>query len=642
MKHSREPVQRVNKRVIQEKLDRLRKKSRVTIRIKARSDTDPNRQLWGDHWVKVELGRELVRLGLSLVEKDPDVILHLFGSPVKNPPLPEHTYNLVWVYSHPDLVTPHNLTHFDKIFCASELFIPKLQAMGYFNVEAMIASTSKKPLKVPLTHDIIFLGNARSSRSDGRGVVRDLRETTHNFKVWGNLWKELLPDKHYGGKYWDYHKLEELYASARITMNDHHPDMAREGFVSNKMFDILASGGFVISDKNIGIEKIFGQAVPQYESTEQLQELVTLYLEKPVEREKLMIEGRKIALSNTYRDRAVRIVRDFLTVKERAYALSPAESGAKESRTILHIDLFRKENSNPYWLKALKKQGTTHAFDIREPIETLAPIIESIRPDHIHMGGSVKKGVISPEFLARIKTDLDCTISVFYGDARYSAYHEDLSNVVDHIYVTNKTHVRQNRSRGLTNFHYMPCGTDTEVFRPVRSEKKHDLLFIGNNNSQSRLALLQKIHGRFNLTVAGRGWEDTKLIGLPQTYGEDYSRLVGQARISLGLMDDAWVHLESCFSNRVINTMACGGFLIQRYSPGLETVFENHEHLVWYGTEEELFSLIEHYLDEPLEQERIANRGRELVISNFTYDQAVARILEDALSSRKIKERLKV
>jgi spore maturation protein CgeB len=466
-------------------------------------------------------------------------------------------------------------------------------------------------------------------------VVRDLRETTHDFKVWGNLWKELLPDKHYGGKYWDYEKLEELYASARITMNDHHPDMAREGFVSNKMFDILASGGFVISDKNIGIEKIFGRAVPQYESTEQLQELVAFYLENPIEREKLMIEGRKIALSNTYKNRAAQLVRDFLPIKERAYSLSPAKSGAKEKWTFLYIDLFRKENSNPYWLKAFKKQGTTHDFDIREPIETLAPIIEATRPNHIHMGGSVKKGAISPEFLARVKKDLDCTISVFYGDARYSTYHNDLSDVVNHIYVTNKTHVRQNRSRGMTNFHYMPCGTDTDVFRAVKSKKKHDLLFIGNNNSQSRLDLLEKIHGRFDLTVAGRGWEEAKLNALPQTYDADFSRLVGQAKISLGLMDDAWVHLEACFSNRVVNTMACGGFLIQRYSPGLETVFENHEHLVWYRTEEELFSLIERYLDKPLEQERIANRGMELVTSSFTYDQAVTRILEDARSSRK-------
>jgi spore maturation protein CgeB len=258
------------------------------------------------------------------------------------------------------------------------------------------------------------------------------------------------------------------------------------------------------------------------------------------------------------------------------------------------------------------------------------------------MGGSVKKGIISPEFLARIKTDLDCTISVFYGDARYSAYHQDLSDVVDHIYVTNKTHVRQNRSRGLKNFHYMPCGTDTEVFRPVRSEKKYDLLFVGNNNSQSRLDLLLKIQGCFDLAVAGRGWEDTKLNALPQVYGPDYSRLVGQARILLGLIDDAWVDLEACFSNRVVNSLACGAFFIQRYTPGLETVFENHEHLVWYRTEEELFSLIERFLSDPVAREGIANRGRELVTSNFTYDRAVARILEDAFSARKIKERLKV
>jgi spore maturation protein CgeB len=107
-------------------------------------------------------------------------------------------------------------------------------------------------------------------------------------------------------------------------------------------------------------------------------------------------------------------------------------------------------------------------------------------------------------------------------------------------------------------------------------------------------------------------------------------------------MDEAWVDLEACFSNRVVNTLACGGFLILRYSPGLETVFLNHEHLVWYRTESELFSLVERYLNEPGERERIANRGRELVTASFTYDQAVTQILEDAILSRKIKERSKV
>ena len=634
MRRSRDPLQRSKEMEIKEKLDRLRAKSRVSIMIKAPSDTDPERRMWGDHWVKCELGKEFLRLGLSLVEKDPDVILHLFGSPVKKS-LPEHTYNLVWVYSHPDLVTPHNLRQFDKIYCASRDFIPKLQAMGYSNIEVMIPSTSKKPLKVPIKHDVIFLGNARSSRPDGRSVVGDLQKTSFDFKVWGNLWEDLIPKRHYGGRYWDYNELNNLYASARITMNDHHPDMAREGFVSNKVFDILASGGFAISDKNIGIEKIFGQAVPQYESAQELQALITFYLNNPTERKKRMMDGRRIALSNTYRDRAVQVAGDFLSDRGAISRLHSQEKGPGEIKKILYIDLFRKENSNPYWLKAFKKQGTVQAFDIREPLDTLAPLIESFRPGHIHMGGSVKNGIIAPEFLARVKTDTGCTISVFYGDARDSAYHRDLSEVVDHIYINNKTHIRQNSSRSLMNFHYMPCGTDADVFRPVKSEKIYDLLFVGNNNSRSRLDLLLKIHGRFDLSVAGRGWEDTGLHVLPQAYGPDFSRLVGHAKILIGPIDDAWTHLEACFSNRVVNTLACGGFLIQRYTPGLESVFDNHEHLVWYQTEEELFPLLDRYLRDPVERERIGDQGRQRVISDFTYDRAVSRILEDAVSSRK-------
>ena len=34
-------------------------------------------------------------------------------------------------------------------------------------------------------------------------------------------------------------------------------------------------------------------------------------------------------------------------------------------------------------------------------------------------------------------------------------------------------------------------------------------------------------------------------------------------------------------------------------------------------------------LDKPTERERIGSQGRDLVISGFTYDRAVARILED-------------
>lgn len=286
----------------------------MNILIESRSDKDPDvrsRLLWGDHWVKQELGREFSKIGISLVDKNSDVIIHLFGSPAKD--LPENTYKIVWLYSHPDLVDKDNLMQFDKIFCASPDFTRKLEAMGYTNAETMIASTSKRPVNVPISHDIIFVGNARSRRPEGRTIVRDIRRTHHDFKVWGNLWEHILPRKCYGGRYWDYRELDKLYASARITLTDHHHDMAREGFVSNKIFDILASGGFAISDRNAGLERIFGNTVPQHESAEHLKELLDFYSNNPEKRKELMLKGRKIALANTYRNRAIRIAREFLT-----------------------------------------------------------------------------------------------------------------------------------------------------------------------------------------------------------------------------------------------------------------------------------------------------------------------------------------
>ena len=296
-----------------DKIGRLRKKKgTLSIGIHTRSDkeTDPEmRLLWGDHWVRQELEKELSGLGFDQDRKNPDINIHLFGSPAKV--FDEHALNMVWLYSHPDMVTIENLRQFDYIFCASSHFLPKLRAMGYVNVELMPACTSKTPVQTPVEHDMIFLGNARESRPDGRAIVGDMILTGLGFKVWGNLWESILPKKNYGGRYWDYRRLEELYASAKITLTDYHPDMEREGFVSNKVFDILASGGFVISGKNKGLALLFEDSVPEYESPEHLKEIVEYYLDNPEERQRLTAKGLKIAGSHTYAERAMQFTKDL-------------------------------------------------------------------------------------------------------------------------------------------------------------------------------------------------------------------------------------------------------------------------------------------------------------------------------------------
>ncbi|MCG9479557.1 MAG: glycosyltransferase [Actinomycetia bacterium] len=250
----------------------------------------------GDYWVKYELAKAFGKMGYAITDFSPDVSIHLFGIPSE---IPKSSYNIIWIYSHPDLIDKKILEKYDKLFCLSSSFINKINRMG-FESNLLIGATGKKPIKRKIKYDVIFIGNTKSIQG-GRKIVRDLGEICYNFKVWGRGWKDILPPKYYGGQYFDNQKLNELYASSLITLNDHHEDMRKEGFVSVRIFDILASGGFCISDKNSGIEEIFEGAVPQYESPKHLRELIKYYLNNPEKRSKLMEKGRKIALKNTWK-----------------------------------------------------------------------------------------------------------------------------------------------------------------------------------------------------------------------------------------------------------------------------------------------------------------------------------------------------
>ena len=121
---------------------------------------------------------------------------------------------------------------------------------------------------------LLFVGNARGGLEYGRKAIYWLDPPGEmKVKIYGHKWhlsryyssiKKL--DEWYAGQYWPYEELNVLYNRAKITLVDCHDDMAREGFVPMKIFDVIASGGFVISNFNSGIFKIFGDSVPQYKT----------------------------------------------------------------------------------------------------------------------------------------------------------------------------------------------------------------------------------------------------------------------------------------------------------------------------------------------------------------------------------------
>ena len=288
----------------------------IRLRIVSPSDAEKNQfsQLqWSDYWIKYELIKALGQFpDFMITEFQPHVELHLLGFPAQIDP---RIYTMAWIYGHPDLVTDIEMVQYDHLFCYSSLFQNELQRRGYPS-ELMIGATGKTPPAIREIHyPATFVGNARKG-GGGRPAVEALLESQEHFLVWGKGWETKLSKKNLAGSYFDYAQLGELYAGSEFVLNDHHPDMARWGFVSFRIFDALASGGFVVSDRNPSIEGIFGGCVPQFSDARELQDIFTYYRAHPEKKEELQDQGMRIAWSHNWEARARQIRKHLLAVAD--------------------------------------------------------------------------------------------------------------------------------------------------------------------------------------------------------------------------------------------------------------------------------------------------------------------------------------
>jgi len=628
----------------------------ISIQVVSPSDFDPEvtrRILWGDHWVKYELEHSFAQLGFKVVNKNPDVLLYLFGVPIKD--LPIESYNIAWLYSHPDTVTNENLKQFDKIFCLSSSFIPKLEMMGYKNIELMIGATSQVPLVRPKKYDVVFVGNPRGT--GGRKVISDIGDIPYNFKVWGNGWNKILPSKYIGGRYYDNQKLNELYASSIISINDHHPDMAREGMVAVKIFDILASGGFAISDRNKGVDEIFEDAVPQYTSKEDLRRLIRHYISNPGDRLKLMEKGRRIALSHTYLNRTLQFasgLKSNILAKRKKVSLRRDSSVSTDIPSdrppkVLYVDTISAHhaacNVNGM-LKAYRKAFNVIPFDYRgiaqeygqeEMNRMLYERALEIKPDLIHLG---KSETIIGSTIKAIKEKINTCIIHFYGDFRWDPqpWVVDIGRYADHTLFscTDERILDKYRKAGIKNISgWWDAGSDPDIFFPRGLIKNKDVIFMGNNlniphdgYAKRRELIEGLLKKNVHLHVYGDNWAYLDKQGYetlhihPFVTEEYFAEICSSAKIVLGINGVNDVKMYASW-RRTVNTMACGAFHLTHYVPGMETLFENKKHLVWFNSVPEALELVDYYLSHEDERRTIGNAGRQEVLANHTWDARI-------------------
>ena len=372
------------------KLKHLSAKENFRIQIVSFSDfeTDDERRLrWGDHWVKKEIEKELQALGHTITDNSPDILLHFFGTPLKY--LPENTYNIIWIHSHPDWITSDLLDKYDKIYCLSPQFIKRINSWG-FDAELLIGGSSKKPLKSNPKYDIVFVANGKGN--NGRKIIKDLgnlNSLPYNLKIWGEGWEGILPEKFYGGMYYNNEDLGELYASSLICLNDHHNDMRKNGFINPRIFDVLSSGGFCISDNLVGLEKILEDSVPSYKTPEELRSLIDYYICNFQVREKLIQRGCKIALSYSYQKMARQLMESIKSEIRSRSKIKILKDGKSQNENIkLDLGCGKKKKEDFIGLDIKAMPGVDIVCDITKGISLRNNSVKFVIADNLmeHIG----------------------------------------------------------------------------------------------------------------------------------------------------------------------------------------------------------------------------------------------------------------
>ena len=137
-------------------------------------------------------------------------------------------------------------------------------------------------------------------------------ETDFDVAVYGRGWPEFIDERYVKGYFIPNEELHKYYSSCKILLNDHWETMRELDFPSNRLFDALACGTFVISDKIPSAETLFEGTVVTYDDKDDLNEKLDYYLTHDEERLKMVEKGKEIVLKHhTFDNRVDEILNEL-------------------------------------------------------------------------------------------------------------------------------------------------------------------------------------------------------------------------------------------------------------------------------------------------------------------------------------------
>lgn len=281
----------------------------------------PRGERWGDTHFARSLAAALERHGqnVSVDSRDArsrtsrehdDVVLVLRGLDLVEPH--PQALNMEWIISHPDLVTPQEIKGFDLVYAASLSWPDQVRRDWGLSVQPLLQCTDPRYFHpdrgAPDTGPaVLFVGN---SRGVFRHAVRTALAAEADLTVHGADWDEFLDAAMVASTGVPNDEVGVLYASAGVVLNDHHIDMRRDSFLSNRLFDAAACGARIATDDVTGLQETFGPLVQPFQDETDLRRLITPPYAAFPDNEARREQALRIVAEHTFERRAATLLAD--------------------------------------------------------------------------------------------------------------------------------------------------------------------------------------------------------------------------------------------------------------------------------------------------------------------------------------------
>lgn len=292
-----------------------------------------------------------------------------------------------------------------------------------------------------------------------------------------------------------------------------------------------------------------------------------------------------------------------------------------------YIGKFRRLHDEEYIARSFEMLGhTVFRLDERMLTHQIEGQIEAADPDLVIIS---KLACAEPARIMKFLNDKDilsvCWVFDLYFDYPGRAYRVNTAPCfkADYVVTTDGGHDDRWRKLGINHFCVRQGIYKEECYLAPAQKRTKEIIFVGSDNQLNLertkvLSLfLNKYKGRFEWF----GRADTNEIR-----GTDLNNLYAQTKIVIG---DS-VYSPHYWSNRVVETLGRGGFLIHQEVEGIK---DEYPDLVTYkrGDLKDLEEKIEYFLTHEKEREEIRLKNFQHVKANYTMDKKCAELLENVL-----------